>query len=151
MMKRLFAVLFTAFVTAGCCLPCYASEDPACEKAEYVTGDVFARYVREIPWEEAPAEDGIAVILTDDGYEITVEDIPDGAAGLRVFPVPSSETSGRGWIAGCIGEKYEIQDILDIYFADINGDRINADGVTVLIEKKRRRLYPAGRQHRWSL
>lgn len=134
MMKRLFAFFLTWTIITGIAIPCYAATSIH-EGADSVTVDVYARAVREIPWEEAPVNNGSAVVTTDNGYTITVTGIPAEAVVLRIYPIPSSESSAWEWLADCIGKEYNIQEAFDIYFEDASGNRINADGVEISIQR----------------
>lgn len=136
MMKRFFAFFLTWTVMAYFALPCYAAGASANEKDNSVTGDVYARFASgAVLWEEAVVNNGTAVVTTEDGYTITVTGIPVGAVFLKGLTIPSSETSAWDWMADCIGEKYKIQDVFNLYFEDENGNRINADGVQITIQK----------------
>ena len=58
--------------------------------------------------------------------DITVADIPDGAITLVVIPM---EEEAFAWIGECLGEVSSAA--YDIHFLDAQGNRINANGVTV--------------------
>lgn len=133
MMKRLFAFFLTWTIIAGIAMPCYAAASIH-KGADSVTVDVYARAVREIPWEEASVNNGSAVVTTDRGYVITVTGIPAEAVVLRIYPIPSSESFAWDWLVDCIGKEYNIQEAFDIYFENASGNRINADGVAITIQ-----------------
>lgn len=134
-MKRLFAIFTIWIMIASFTLPCYTVKASVNEKEDSVIGDVLAHFVRNTQWEEATVKNGKAVVTTDDGYTITVTGIPTEAVILRVFSIPFSETSVRAWIVDCIGKQYNVQAAFDIWFVDANGNRINADGAQITIQK----------------
>lgn len=130
-MRRILCFLLMVALMLSITLPCYAAE--ISEEDDTVTGDVYARYVSSVEWDDVPVEDGNAEATTDNGYTVSVTGIPDNAVVLRVVPIPSAETAAWSWFADCIGDDATILSIFDIYFEDADGNRINADGVNISI------------------
>ena len=130
-MRRILSFLLTIALMFSIILPCYAAE--ISEEDDTVTGDVYARYVSVVQWDDVPVVDGNAEATTDNGYTVMVTDIPDNAVVLRVVPIPSAETAAWSWFADCVGSGVTILSIFDIYFEDADGNRINADGVSISI------------------
>lgn len=130
-MRRILSFLLAIALMFSITLPCYAVE--ISEKDDTVTGDVYARYVNAMEWDDVPVVDGNAETTTDNGYTVTITGIPDNAVVLRVVPIPSAETTAWSWFADCVGGGSTILSIFDIYFEDTDGNRINADGVNISI------------------
>lgn len=130
-MRRILSFLMAIALLFSITVPCYAVE--ISEDDDTVTGDVYARYVSAVEWDDVPVVDGNAEATTDNGYTVSVSGIPDNAVVLRVVPIPSAETAAWNWFADCIGSGATILSIFDIYFEDADGKRINADGVNISI------------------
>ena len=130
-MRRILSFLLAIALMFSIALPCYAAE--ISEEDDTVTGDVYARYVSAVEWDDIPVVDGNAEATTANGYTVSVSGIPDNAVVLRVVPIPSAETAAWNWFADCIGSGATILSIFDIYFEDADGKRINADGVNISI------------------
>lgn len=130
-MRRILNFLLAIALMFSIALPCYAAK--ISEEDNAVTGDVYARYVSVVEWDDVPVVDGNAEATTDNGYTVFVTGIPDNAVILRVVPIPSAETAAWSWFADCIGGGAAILSIFDIYFEDADGNRINADGVNISI------------------
>lgn len=130
-MRRILSFLLAIALLFSITLPCYAAE--ISEEDDAITGDVYARYVSVVEWDDVPVVDGNAEATTDNGYTVFVTGIPDNAVVLRVVPIPSAETAAWSWFADCIGGGAAILNIFDIYFEDADGNRINADGVNISI------------------
>jgi len=130
-MRRILSFLLTIALMFSITLPCYAAE--ISEKDDIVTGDVYARYVSVVEWDNVSVVDGNAEATTANGYTVSVSGIPNNAVVLRVVPIPSAETAAWNWFADCIGGSATILSIFDIYSEDADGNRINADGVNISI------------------
>lgn len=130
-MRRILSFLLAIALLFSITVPCYAAE--ISEDDDTVTGDVYARYVSAVEWDDVPVVDGNAEAATANGYTVSVSGIPDNAVVLRVVPIPSAETAAWIWFADCIGGGATILSIFDIYFEDSDGNRINADGVKISI------------------
>lgn len=98
-----------------------------------VSGDVYARYVKDQMPDAIPVVDGSAEATAQGGYTVSVTGIPENAAVLRVVPIPASETAAWAWFAGRIGDDWTIRSVFDIYFEDAGGNRSNANGVKISI------------------
>lgn len=132
-MRRILSFLLVPTMIFSLALPCYAAE--ISDEDNNVTGDVYARYVSSVAWDDVPVVDGSAAATTDNGYTISVTGIPENTVVLRVVPIPSVETVAWSWFADCIGGDAIILSIFDIYFEDADGNRINADGVNISISR----------------
>lgn len=130
-MRRILRFLLAIALLFSITLPCYAAE--ISEEDDTVTGDVYARYVSAVEWDDDPVVDGNAEATTVNGYTVSVSGIPDNAVVLRVVPIPSAETAAWNWFADCIGGDATILSIFDVYYEDADGSRINADGVNISI------------------
>lgn len=130
-MRRILSFLLAIALLFSITLPCYSAE--ISEEDDTVTGDVYARYVSAVEWDDVPVVDGNAEVTTANGYTVSVSGIPDNAVVLRVVSIPSAETAAWSWFADCIGGGATILSIFDIYFEDADGNRINADGVNISI------------------
>ena len=130
-MRKIFCLILALLLTAFMAIPGYASEISNMGD-DGMTGDVYAKYVRAVQREEVALQGGSASV-TVDGYTVSVSGAPGDAATLRVVPIPAAETEAWSWISGCIDDSVTILTILDIYFQDIDGNRINASGVPVTV------------------
>lgn len=130
-MRRILGFLLAIALMFSIALPCYAAE--ISEEDDTVTGDVYARYVSAVEWDDIPVVDGNAEATTANGYTVSVSGIPDDAVVLRVVPIPSAEAVAWNWFAHCVDSDATILNIFDIYFEDADGKRINADGVNISI------------------
>lgn len=130
-MRRILSFLLIAALMFSLTLQCYAVE--LLEEDNTVIGDVYARYIRSVEWDDIPVVNGNAAVTTNNGYTVSVTDIPGDALILRVVPIPSSEMVAWEWFADCIGGDATILSIFDIYFEDVDGNRINANGVNISI------------------
>ena len=130
-MRRILSFLLALALLFSITVPCYAVE--ISEDDDTVTGDVYARYVSAVEWDDVPVVDGNAEATTSNGYTVSVSGIPDDAVVLRVVPIPSAEAVAWSWFAHCVDSDATILNIFDIYFADADGKRINADGVSISI------------------
>lgn len=130
-MRRIVSFLLAIALLFSITLPCYAAE--ISEEDNAVTGDIYARYVSAVEWDDVPVVDGNAEATTANGYTVSVSGIPGNAVVLRVVPIPSAETAAWSWFADCIGGDATILSIFDVYFEDADGNRINADGMNISI------------------
>ncbi len=129
-MKKYMSILLTALLLLSCAVPAFAAE--VSDKAEI---DVNAKAEYTVQGEyPANIENGGGTVETDDGTTVTVENAPKGAVRLMVVPIPTTETVAWDWIKSCFTGKATPIHTFDIYFADENGNRINADGATVTID-----------------
>lgn len=127
-MKRFFSVALIAVILCGLFAPAYAAEDER-------QADVYVNAIRTGEGiNEAPVENGTAVVTTDDGVVVTATQAPDGAVRLVVFQVPESEKEAWEWIRDCLGEDRTPVHGFEIYFEDADGNRIAADGPEITIE-----------------
>lgn len=133
MMRRLYSFLLVLAIMFGLVMPCYAEEKISDENKEIVVGDVYAKYMNNTDKMTVSVKNGHAVVETDNKYIILFTDIPDYVVTLRVMFIPSSETTAWNWFSECIGHEYVIQSILDIWFEDAGGNRVNVSGVNVEI------------------
>lgn len=125
-MKRTLIILLALLMMLSCATVCFASEE---------SKNVLAKYVGEDKWTAAPVsgqEETVAGL--PDSTTVTVENAPGGAVKLFVYSIPTSETEAWSWIKSCFDGKGTPVHAFDIYFADENGNRINANGAVVTID-----------------
>ncbi len=125
-MRILCLIIGVLFATA---LPVQAEENPQ----QNMQGDVYARYVGESRPQDSLIVDGAADVVTSDGYRISVSGAPSQAFILKAYSIPSSETEAWGWASGCLNNKTKMLCMMDIYFEDAAGNRINANDVKITV------------------
>lgn len=130
-MRKILCLILALVLMTFLAITSYASEVPEIEN-DGMTGDVYAKYVNAVERNEIPVQNGSAAVI-EGGYTVSVSGAPANAAFLRVISIPTGETAAWNWIAECIDDNITILSILDIYFEDIDGNRINASGVPVTV------------------
>ena len=123
-MKRISVILIIIGVFISFCVPCYAAES---------SKEVYIRYIQSDDNSGIPVSDGKAEIIMDDGVTISVTGIDDNAFILKVIPITSDNVEAWNWFYECINNEGVILSIYDIYFEDTEGNRINADNVSVTL------------------
>lgn len=135
-MKKTLTILLALLMMLSCTTICFAAEE---------SKDVLAKYIGEEKWTEAPvSEREETVVELPDGTTVTAANAPSGAVKLFIYSIPDAEAEAWAWIKSCFESKGTPIHTFDIYFADENGNRINADGAVVTID------CPTARQSLWS-
>lgn len=130
-MRKLFCLFLALILALLMAVPCFAAGSEASAAGD-LSYDVYARFVRDLEWEDVLIENGSAASKVG-SCTVSVSGAPDNALYLRVISIPSSEAEAWCWFSGCIGSEFTIQNIFDIYFVSADGERINADGAVVSI------------------
>ena len=121
-MRKLTSLLLAAVLLLSCTVTAFAAEDDPVEIG------VYAKTEQNIDGEyTAPVENSSASVATPDGT-VAVTNAPAGAVTLVVIPM---EGEALTWADGCV--EGDAVAAFDIHFRDAEGDRINANGVTVSI------------------
>lgn len=80
-----------------------------------------------------------AELAVDGNLTLKVSKIPSDAATLVVYYIPQTETEAWNWFKECLAGK-DISagpvHIMDVYFLDQSGSRINADGAEISVSCK---------------
>ena len=120
-MRRLLALLLMAVLVCSTSIPAFAAQEEKENNVtvKYVT-TVEGAYVAEI-------KNGTASISAD-GVSVSVTGAPQNVKKLVVIPM--TDEAFR-WIDGCVDG--DAKAAYDIHFEDDNGNRINADGVSVSV------------------
>ena len=116
-MKRLLAALLAVMLVCSMSFPAFAAEE---NKEQDVTVK-YVSVIEDADWTEI--QNGTA---TADG--VTVTGTPANAKTLVVIPM---EGAAWNWIDSCTDGK--LKAAYDIHFLDAEGNRINANGVSVSI------------------
>lgn len=125
-MKKTLTILLALLMMLSCTTICFAAEE---------SKDVLAKYIGEEKWTEAPvSEREETVVELPDGTTVTAANAPSGAVKLFIYSIPDAEAEAWAWIKSCFAGKGTPIHTFDIYFADENGNRINADGAVVTID-----------------
>ena len=120
-MKRLLAALLAVVLVCSMSIPAFAAEE---EKENNVT----VKYVTTVEGAYvAPVQNGVASINAD-GVSVSVTGAPSNAKTLVVIPMAGDALS---WIDSCVDG--DAKAAYDIHFEDAEGNRINANGVSVSI------------------
>lgn len=129
-MKKILTVILTAVLLLSFSTVCFAAEE-----TDTYTVDVYAKYVGSNDKTAAIVPDDAEQITVElpDGTDVTVEEIPENAWKLVVFPVPETETKAWEWIEDCLKDTADPVHTFDIYFEDEGGNRIDADGAVVTL------------------
>lgn len=124
-MKKILTILFTLLTVISCTAGCLAAEE---------SRDVLAKYIGDAKRTEisVSGQTEMSVKLPDD-TQVTVKKIPSDAARLIIYAIPASETEAWAWIRSCFEKKGTPVQAFDIYFADAEGNRLNAGGAVVTI------------------
>lgn len=130
-MKKCCHVLLVLALLFALVYPSYAAQLAG---AGSLSGDVYAKYSSQTPWDEAPLTDGAATVVTEGGYTVSVSGAEDSdGLWLRVVEIPASETAVWDWLGGCLGKKLSAKAVFEVYFVDADGVRSNAEGVVVTL------------------
>ena len=134
-MKKLTTILIAIMLLLSCSMTAFAAEDHLDESKTQTDIGVYAKTEYSIEGvHSAPIADGEAVVVTDDGTTVTVEDAPEGAMRLVVIPVPETETEAWEWIESCLRDKADPVHTFNIYFEDEYGNRRAAEGAVITID-----------------
>lgn len=121
-MKRLLAALLAVVLVCSMSFPAYAAE-------ENKEQDVTAKYIVTATGEcRAEIKNGTA---TADG--VTVTGAPANTKTLVVVPIPSSVSEAYEWFSECLEKIGKPLAAYEVYFLDVNDNRISADGATISI------------------
>ena len=121
-MKRLLAALLAVVLVCSMSFPAYAAE-------ENKEQDVTVKYIITVDGEyRADIQNGKA---TAGGVSVT--GAPAGAVTLVVVPIPSSESEAYEWFSECLEKIGKPLAAYEVYFLDVNDNRISADGATISI------------------
>ncbi len=124
-MKKLFAIFVSVFVLISCIQLCFAEGNS--------TADVFAKFEDGERTEVPVSGERIDVTLPDK-TDVTVEKIPANVSTLVVYSIPASEKEAWDWVTSCFASDGTPVHAFDIYFADSDGNRSNADGAVVTVD-----------------
>lgn len=131
-MRKAVVLFLAVTVLCSVALPGYAAGNTGGIE-EIVTADVYAGYIRAADPNVASVENGNASVTTESGYTVSVTGAPADAVYLRVIPIPAYEQEAWNWFRACLGDAANPLAVFDIYFEDADGNRINANGVSVSI------------------
>lgn len=126
-MKKLSLVLVTLMIFFSAGISVLA------ETIEQKDVDVTAQYIQTAEgFNQGPVKSGEGSLTTKEGVKVSVSDAPGTARYLVVYPIPKNSDGGR-WLIKCLNGKGNFICAYDIYFLDEAGNRINAEGTTVII------------------
>lgn len=124
-MKKLLAIFLSVFVLLSGVQLCFAEEDSS--------ADVFAKF-EDGERTEIPVSDARAEVTLPDETDVIVEEIPENVSTLVIYSIPASEQEAWAWVTACFASDGTPVHTFDIYFADSDGKRTNADGAVVTID-----------------
>ena len=121
-MRRLLWALLAVVLVCSMSFPAFAAE-------ENKEQDVTVKYIITVDGEyRADIQNGKA---TAGGVSVT--GAPAGAVTLVVVPIPSSESEAYEWFSACLEKIGKPLAAYEVYFLDVNDNRISADGATISI------------------
>lgn len=127
-MKKLSLVLITLMVFFSAGISVLA------ETIEQKDVDVTAQYIQTAEgFNQAPVKNGEGSLTTEEGVKVSVSGAPGNARYLVVCPILKNTDGGR-WLIKCLNGRGNFICAYDIYFLDEAGNRINAEGTTVIID-----------------
>ena len=121
-MKRLLAALLAVVLVCSMSIPAFAAE-------ENKEQDVTVKYIITVEGEyRAEIKNGTAA-----AEGVTVTGAPANTKTLVVVPIPSSVSEAYEWFSECLEKIGKPLAAYEVYFLDVNDNRISADGATISI------------------
>ena len=120
-MRRLLAALLAVVLVCSVSIPAFAAQE---EKENNVT----VKYVTTVEGAYVSDVQNGAASINADGISVSVTGAPSNAKTLVVIPMTGDALS---WIDGCVDG--DAKAAYDIHFEDAEGNRINANGVSVSV------------------
>ena len=120
-MRRLLALLLATALVSSMSIPAFAAQE---EKENNVT----VKYVTSVEGAYVSDVKNGTASVSADGISVSVTGAPSNAKTLVVIPMIGNALS---WIDSCVDG--EAKAAYDIHFEDAEGNRINANGVSVSV------------------
>ena len=121
-MRRLLAMLLAVVLVCSMSFPAFAAE-------ENKEQDVTVKYIITVEGEyRAEIKNGTAA-----AEGVTVTGAPANTKTLVVVPIPSSVSEAYEWFSECLEKIGKPLAAYEVYFLDVNDNRISADGATISI------------------
>ena len=121
-MRRLLWALLAVVLVCSMSFPAFAAE-------ENKEQDVTVKYIITVEGEyRAEIKNGTAA-----AEGVTVTGAPANTKTLVVVPIPSSVSEAYEWFSECLEKIGKPLDAYEVYFLDVNDNRISADGATISI------------------
>ena len=121
-MRRLLAMLLAVVLVCSMSFPAFAAD-------ENKEQDVTVKYIITVEGEyRAEIKNGTAA-----AEGVTVTGAPANAKTLVVVPIPSSVSEAYEWFSECLEKIGKPLAAYEVYFLDVNDNRISADGATISI------------------
>lgn len=121
-MRRLLWALLAVVLVCSMSFPAFAAE-------ENKKQDVTVKYIITVEGEyRAEIKNGTAA-----AEGVTVTGAPANTKTLVVVPIPSSVSEAYEWFSECLEKIGKPLDAYEVYFLDVNDNRISADGATISI------------------
>ena len=121
-MRRLLWALLAVVLVCSMSFPAFAAE-------ENKEQDVTVKYIITVEGEyRAEIKNGTAA-----AEGVTVTGAPANTKTLVVVPIPSSVSEAYEWFSECLEKSRKPLDAYELYFLDVNDNRISADGATISI------------------
>ena len=121
-MRRLLWALLAVVLVCSMSFPAFAAE-------ENKEQDVTVKYIITVEGEyRAEIKNGTAA-----AEGVTVTGAPANAKTLVVVPIPSSVSEAYEWFSECLEKIGKPLAAYEVYFLDVNDNRISADGATISI------------------
>lgn len=121
-MRRLLWALLAVVLVCSMSFPAFAAE-------ENKEQDVTVKYIITVEGEyRAEIKNGTAA-----AEGVTVTGAPANTKTLVVVPIPSSVSEAYEWFSECLEKIGKPLAAYEVYFLDVNDNRISADGATISI------------------
>ena len=121
-MRRLLAMLLAVVLVCSMSFPAFAAD-------ENKEQDVTVKYIITVEGEyRAEIKNGTAA-----AEGVTVTGAPANTKTLVVVPIPSSVSEAYEWFSECLEKIGKPLAAYEVYFLDVNDNRISADGATISI------------------
>lgn len=126
-MKRLFAALLALILILSLSITAFAAEDD-------VQIHVYAKATRDVDGEYiSKIKNGSATLTIENGTTIHITGADAHIKYVVIIPIPDDDTQAQSWITDCTAEIGVPIQSYCIYLVDSEGNRENANGVTVSI------------------
>lgn len=95
--------------------------------------DLTVVYTNNCEGMTVPVVEGKAAGTLPDGTEFSVENLPNNAVTLRIYPVQKDEKDVQDWVEDHLAKEYDAAVTYYVSCADANGKELSNDGVKVTI------------------
>lgn len=136
-MRRIFSIILVLLMLFSMSVTVFAADSSMNNNDKNSEIDVSAKYEQYIDGiYKAELQNGSASVAAADGMTVSVSGVPASAVWLEIFLIPDSETEALAWMRDKISGYGTLVHSYIISLVDTNGNRTNANGVSVAITCK---------------